>query len=583
MAISRYTNPIQNTLEQYVPLPFDEMLKAGQMIQQRGDLAEQQQMQVQTGLASMEAYAPGHAKFRDSFVNNYKSEASKLLDKYQSNTSNPEFIRDMKKLNLQYGSDPRLQTIKMGNELYKQNQQIAAKMKAEGKLFIQPQFTGVDANGNLTADVPGVTAVNTLDEWTNAAKIAHESMEDIGSKTTNARNLQNWKKSVQSDGAGQAKLKLAYMQQGMSPEQAEAAVKTNIQSLVSSYGKVEKTNLGLLSYGLQERQFAQQTEDRAEDRKLKRAIAASKISKNQADAANPFEMMPTVRDNKNGFSTTTTEDKGSQFVPTFGSSTINKPVDIGGGKMPIGGGQFYMQNNKTENSYNGILRKQTGPADIKKGVDEGIHNVAVTPNGDVITSKTKGEFVMKNGKQYYKTKDSAKMIEAKPMSMRVITDRANGNIFYAPVTQHEAMRSMGASGAYWPGKKTVLESYGYKASGSAPIPKDIQSLVNSFDLTNPNVGSKIASVGGQRGYSPDVIQSVFDKAKAGQPLKPQEAVVVDNILTDLKDMSDYYKFNKGEFDNQGKLKNIYSDMFKQANGSAYTAGTVDEQTNLEEE
>lgn len=578
MAISRYTNPIQNTLEQYVPLPFDDMLKAGQMIQARGDAAEAQQMQVQSGLASMEALAPAHAKFRDTFANSYKAEASKLLDKYQSNTSNPEFIRDMKRLNLQFASDPRLQTIKQGNDLYKQNQQIAAKMKAEGKLFIQPQFTGVDANGNLTADVPGVSAVNTLEEWTNAAKVAHESMEDIGMKVTNARNLQNWKKSVQSDKVGQEKLKLAYMQQGMSAEQADAAVKTNIQSLANTYGKVEKNNLGLMSYGLQVEEARQRAYDRAEDRKIR----AAKGKQAAQEQANPFDMLPTVRDNKNGFSTSTKDNTG-QFVPTFGSSTINKPVDVGSGVINLGGSGYYRQSNQTEKGYTGVLKKETGGAKMLKGQYEGIHNVAVTPNGDVITSKTKGEFVMKNGKQYYKTKDSAKMIEAKPMSMKVYTDKGTGSVYYAPASQHEAMRYMGASGAYWEGKKTVLESYGYKASKPAPIPRDLQSVVATFDLSDPNVGSKIASIGGQRGYSPEVIQDVFQKAQSGKPLKPQEASILDNILTDVKDVSDYYKFNKGEFDNQGKLRNIYSDMFKQSNGSAFSGKTIDEGSYLDEE
>lgn len=239
--VNRYTTPIQNTLEEYIPLPLQSMLQAGAAIQQRGDLAEQQNIQTETGLASIEALAPAYQRYRDNLVSNYRQQASALLDKYGGNTSNPEFIRDMRRLNSSVISDPRLQTIKQGNELYRQNQQIAAKMKAEGRLFINPQFTGIDDRGNLTASVPQVEGVNTLQEWEDAFKVAHNSMEDNGKGwKTNKGNLDRTRSIIEHDirtgGPQSRRLMQAYLSQGMTPQQAQQAVVANLSNLVNNYG-----------------------------------------------------------------------------------------------------------------------------------------------------------------------------------------------------------------------------------------------------------------------------------------------------------------------------------------------------------
>lgn len=256
MPISRYTTPIEQTLEKYVPVPMDTLYKAAEAIQQRGDLAEQAQAQTEFGLASMEALAPEYKNFVNSYVNEYKTKASDILSKVGGNTSNPDFVREIKRLNTQFASDPRLQVIKQGNEAIKQNQQLAARMKAEGKLFINPQFTGVDERGQLTANVPQVEGVNVLDEWMKTGAIAHSSIVDVGKGLeTNEPNLNAWKQAVMNDVEGQSKLMRAYISQGYSPEQAKVAVQTELQGLINTYGVRSNKNYELerLNLAYQER------------------------------------------------------------------------------------------------------------------------------------------------------------------------------------------------------------------------------------------------------------------------------------------------------------------------------------------
>lgn len=452
MAINKYTQPIQNTLEQYVPLPFDELLKAGSLIQERGDLAEQQQMQVQTGLASMEALAPGYSQFRDKFANDYKSSATTLLDKYQGNTSNPEFIRDIKRLNMQYSSDPRLQTIKQGNDLYRQNQQIAAKMKAEGKLYIQPNFTGVDERGNLTANVPGVEGVNTLEDWTKAGMIAHQSTEDIGTKTTNSRNLKKWRDSINSDTQGRDRLKQAYIQQGLSPDRAEQAVKNTIQGLVNQYGVETKTNTALLNYGLNERQFAYQRQQDAAKLDIDRFKAETARLKAQGAGAEDVTKAPSFNDFTNRVGTIgVTGEKNKRFI--FGSGvsqygTNDKPVKnqtISGKIYDISEGDFSPQSKSI------AVREGTLKGYMNAWVDKKTGKLLETPTA---TSKPRIEYI--NGKPFGYKNGKPYEVEERTVAEYNYNAAKEGQdpdirTVYKQASPKEAMREMGYSNAYYEG------------------------------------------------------------------------------------------------------------------------------------
>lgn len=461
--INRYTNPVQNTLEQYVPLPFNELMQAGAAIQQRGDLAEQQQMAVQAGLASMEALAPAHAQFRDKFANDYKASATSLLDKYQGNTSNPEFIRDIKRLNMQFSGDPRLQTIKQGNELYKQNQQIAAKMKAEGKLYIQPEFSGVDERGNLSANVPGVTGVNTLEDWTKAGMIAHGSMEDIGTKSTNSRNLDKWKKTLNSDVEGQAKLKQAFIQQGLSPERADQAVKNSIQGLVNQYGVETKTNTALLNYGLNERQFAYQKQQDAAKLDLDRYKAETARKKAEGKGGEDLIKAPSFNEfnNRVGSVGTVKDSEGKELATVFGS-----------GYSQYGSSNVPVKNKTISGKIYDISSGKTVPVSksvaISEGTSKGYLNVWVDSKSGQLLQGNAGAkqqpkidyingqpYAYKNGKPYRVEERTVEEISYNSTAGKKDGTEAEKNpsikTFYREAAPKEAMREMGYSNAYYGG------------------------------------------------------------------------------------------------------------------------------------
>lgn len=580
MAISRYTNPLGNTLEQYVPIPFQEMVNAGQMIQQRGDLAEQQAMQVETGLASLEARAPVYAQFRDKFVNDFKTQASSLLDKYKGNTSDPNFIRESKKLNLTFASDPRLQTIKQGNENIKRSQELEARMKAEGKLFISDlnSFKGIDETGKLSVYNGSPRQINTLDNWTNLIKAGAATEESIGDRITNKRGLQQAIKGISSDIQGQQEMRQAYLDQGLSPQQADIAVKSNLQRIISQFPIQDKANEQMLNRQQSAYQFNVTRNDRLNDQAADRAnkLQIAQL-KNKPGTASDGSALPSVRQNELGFSTGVNSES-RQFVPTFGSSSINSPTPIGNGIQNFGGSGFYRQTNDASNkSYNGVLSKQTGGAKLNNGQFEGLHNVAVTTNGDVITSKTKGEFIERNGKTYYRyIGDDGKSLlrEAKPQTMKVYTDKGTGSVYYAPANEQESMRYMGATGAYWEGRKTVGQQYGLKPNQSAP--QGLKNFVQVFDFRDANTVATLESIGSSRGYDINTINKVFNKTAKGDKLTPSEALILDNIATDINNISKYNQFNKAEFDNQGKRSNINNSLLKQSNDNTMGGVSQDE-------
>lgn len=585
--INRYTKAIDNALEQYVPLPFDTMFKAGQATQQRYDQSVVDDTATQTGLASIEARSPAYKQYVDKAISSYRDASSNLIKQFNGRLDDPEFKRQQKQLINQYANDPAFQTIKLGNEGIKRSQDIEAQMRAQGKLYISdlPNFKGTDANGRLAVYNGAPQAVNTLDDWTKAGQIAHQSTEDIGNITTNKRNLDRWKQSITGDVAGQTRLLQAYQQQGMSPQQAAQAVKSSIQGLVNQYGVETKTNTRLLNLGLQREEFAYRKQRDAAEDQLKRDLAAAKnAGKSPIDPS-----LPSVRQNDLGFTTQGSNSKGgvagtSQFVPTLGSSSINVTQKIGGGLKNFQGG-FYRQTASTDNkSYNGTLARQSGAAKITDGEDTGLHNVAVNSKGDVITSKEKGEFTNRNGKTYYKYKDGSKTIEvpAEPRTMRVINDKATGSIYYAPVNEQEAMRYMGATGAYWEGRKTIAEQFNYK--GNSPTPEGLRQTAASFNFNDPNTIATLQSIGGARGYGVDLISNVFNKAASNQKLNTSEASVLDNILTDITNQARYNQFNKAEFDNQGKRSNINNGLFKTPYGNPLNSkGVSDTYTNFQQE
>ena len=193
MAINQYITPVQNSLESYIPLPLDTLFKAGQAIQNRGDLAQQQSDQVQTGLSSMEALAPAQRDYVNKFANDFKTQQGALLDKYQGNTSDTQYINEARKLNMQFASDPRLTIIKETNDRYKKKEALKDELEAKGIKYLDSnsKFTGIDQNGNLVSD-PGHLQATNFDEKINQRfKDKENALSIVGNKLTNRGVLNN--------------------------------------------------------------------------------------------------------------------------------------------------------------------------------------------------------------------------------------------------------------------------------------------------------------------------------------------------------------------------------------------------------
>lgn len=591
--INRYTRGIENSLEQYVPLPFDTMFKAGQATQARYDQSVADDAATQTGLASIEARSPAYRQYVDKTISGYRDSMTNLIKKYNGRLDDPEFKRQAKQMQTQVANDPAFQTIKLGNEAIKQSQGLEAQLKAQGKLFISdlPNFKGTDENGRLIAYSGAPQAVNTLDEWTKSGAIAHQSTEEVGNTITNKNNLNRWKQAIQGDVAGQTKLMQAYMQQGMSQQQASQAVKSSVQGLINQYGVESKLNTGLMGLQQSAYQFNVSRADRLREAAAERAnrleIAKLKATK-RAGVADDGSALPSVRQDNREFSTNTST--GSQFVVPFGASTLNKPEPIGKGNSVNFQGGFFRQTNSTSGknmSYNGNLSKQTGSAKITNGTYEGVFNVPVDMKGRILTTSNKGEFIEANGKTYYRYKNADGKLEqkeARPSTMKVYKDNGTGSIYYQPTNAQEAMRAMGATGAYWDGRKTIAEQTGQKANQSAN--DSFKSIIGSFNFSDPNTVNTFRQLGSSRNIkgwadapNETLIKHLTGIQKAmleGDKIPAKDLNIWDNLLTDLQNMTNYEKFNRAEYNNQGKRSNIYNKIGGSANDNTLGQPSIDE-------
>lgn len=235
MTINQYSSPVQNTLESYIPLPLDTLMKAGQAIQQRGDLTSQQNDNFQTGLASMEALAPSHRQYVNTAVNNYKDQQAKLLDKYNGNTSDPNYERESRRVNMQFAADPNLKIIQNTNDLYKAKQKIKDTLDAQGVKYLDsnPTFTGLDSNGNLSNNVGQLRATAFDTNIDKSFKDLENATEQIGHTITNRGNLAKHQTNLLSDLASGTNPDIQdalhyYKQQGLNDTAAKMAVISHI-------------------------------------------------------------------------------------------------------------------------------------------------------------------------------------------------------------------------------------------------------------------------------------------------------------------------------------------------------------------
>lgn len=264
--LSPYYTAANQTLEQYVPMPFQEMAAASDAILKRADAVEQQSLATDNMIANMEALAPEHKNYLTSLGKNFSQQSRNLIDQYGGNISDPEFIRQQRRLISQTASDPNFRTILSANDQLKMNRKIAAEMNAKGQLYINPNFTGKDTNGRLTDAVGNVELVDTLDKLKDEYKIAWQSMENDNRGTiTNAKNINRLNKrvldSVASGSPEFQRLAQAYVQRGMSPDQAINQIKSDITGLQGQYGVKSERDNSYYNYQLALRQDARSSQE----------------------------------------------------------------------------------------------------------------------------------------------------------------------------------------------------------------------------------------------------------------------------------------------------------------------------------
>lgn len=240
MAVSNpYFTAVEQTLPEYIPLPMQQLMAAGQAVQGRYDQAMDSISQTGTGLASIEALAPAHRQYVSQVANNYRTEISSLLDKYDSDATNPEFLREIKRTNARYSSDPNLGIIRMGNESIKSKQKAIQDIYTKGGRYIDsnPRFTGVDQNGQLTYDAGQVRQTTFETELAKLFEPAAKAIVDDGDRATNRAALDAVVQSI-SSGANTNPVTLEalqyYAQQGYSQEEAINQLNNDINRLYSA-------------------------------------------------------------------------------------------------------------------------------------------------------------------------------------------------------------------------------------------------------------------------------------------------------------------------------------------------------------
>lgn len=441
-AINRYTQGVQNTLEEYVPLPMQQLMQAASLIQQRGDLAQEQMQQTEMGLASIEALAPAYAQYKDKFVGDYQKRAGELLEKFQGNTSNPEFMRAIKQLNTTALSDPRLQTIKQGNEYIKSQQKYQQELDMKGVKYINPlkNFTGLDSEGRLTTPSGSIRQVNFDDEIAKTFEKAGENIVENGNGLeTNRPNLNATAKSLLNNLEGNPTTRDAiewYQSQGFTPEQAR---QKTIQLIDQSYSNnlKEKKNWErdrmIQSANQFNMQFRANREDAAFDKQYK--LAQLGIAQDKAGAA--------------------AREKAAKGDP---SGLLRQQVVANGRKAinTIVGDQKVLTTHTSARNVEGDVAKRTLRNAYKIDKEGKNHRGPVTDQamkptqdvlvyldskGNIVTgNKDRGGVFNASNKSYRQTGDKEARTNLKPVAMREYVD-PKGNRYYEPLNYQETILS----------------------------------------------------------------------------------------------------------------------------------------------
>lgn len=235
-----FTGGVQQSLEQYVPAPFQELSQVGQVIQNRYDTNIGQLEDTAVGLSSIEAIAPAHREYINQFAGGYRQEADSLLEKYNNRADDPQFARELRRLTSKYANDPNLRTVMQANEQYRQKLKTRQELDQKGVRYIDsnPNFTGVDESGNLVSDTGSIRATVFDENLRQAFQDTQKAMINTGQGVeTNKMALDSLMQSIQQGGINNPDIREGlqyYTSQGMSIDEAQSQLQNDLQSLYTS-------------------------------------------------------------------------------------------------------------------------------------------------------------------------------------------------------------------------------------------------------------------------------------------------------------------------------------------------------------
>lgn len=192
MAISQYSQPLQSLNQPGItPLPFEEMLKAGQYVQKRYDDSVNATEDQFTQLANSNIIDAQKAAL-ETIKGTFSKEMSNLMDKYKGQTYSSDFQRESKRLISQMASDPTVKLLKENKAQYDYDDAVARELKSKGIEYYDPRLNGqtlMNPDGTPAVYKAGVRAFKhdeMIDE--QGAKIL-QAMTQNGAITDNGAQL----------------------------------------------------------------------------------------------------------------------------------------------------------------------------------------------------------------------------------------------------------------------------------------------------------------------------------------------------------------------------------------------------------
>lgn len=243
--ISQYSQPLQSLNQPGItPLPFEEMLKAGQYIQKRYDdsvLATDAQY---IDLASTNAIEKNKIDL-DNVKAKFQTEMSSLMDKYKGQTYSSDFQRESRKLVSQMATDPTVKLLKENRAQFDIDDARARKHQDDRTAYYDPRLNDMqyhNADGTPTKYTAGVRALKHDEMIDEQGTKLFNAMVQTGSVTKNYDQINLAIKNAIRPDSPIYQDKVAELRQA-GDKNAEANAVTYITDRFNTFKKLDR-NLG---------------------------------------------------------------------------------------------------------------------------------------------------------------------------------------------------------------------------------------------------------------------------------------------------------------------------------------------------